>query len=165
MDKAVQEEIYKLVSIGMCSNIDGQIFVDLLVKPPKEGDVSYKQFCDERDAIMSSLKRRADKLVKTLNTLEGVSCNVTEGAMYAFAKITVPKKAVELAQEKKIAPDALYCFEMLENAGVVCVPGSGFGQKNGEYHFRTTILPPEDKIEAVTERVAKFHKEFMARYN
>jgi hypothetical protein len=26
-------------------------------------------------------------------------------------------------------------------------------EKSGEYHFRTTILPPEDKIEAVTQNV------------
>jgi alanine transaminase len=164
VDKVVQQEIYKLVSINMCPNVDGQIFVDLLVKPPKEGDVSYEQFCKERDAIMGSLKRRAEKLVKTLNTLEGVSCNPTEGAMYAFARITVPKAAVQEAEKKKISPDALYCFEMLEQTGVVCVPGAGFGQKSGEYHFRTTILPPEDKIEAVTQRVVKFHGEFMKRY-
>jgi alanine transaminase len=148
----------------MCPNVDGQIFVDLLVKPPKEGDASYKKFCQERDDIMASLKRRAEKLVKTLNTLEGVSCNPTEGAMYAFAKITVPQRAVQEAEQKKITPDALYCFAMLEQTGVVCVPGSGFGQKSGEYHFRTTILPPEDKIEAVTERVGKFHQDFMAKY-
>jgi hypothetical protein len=31
-------------------------------------------------------------------------------------------------------------------AGICVVPGSGFGQKDGTYHFRTTFLPPEDKV-------------------
>lgn len=26
------------------------------------------------------------------------------------------------------------------------VPGSGFGQEEGTFHLRTTILPPEEKI-------------------
>lgn len=44
------------------------------------------------------------------------------------------------------------------------VPGSGFGQRDGTYHFRTTFLPPEDEIEQVIERMGKFHTRFMAKY-
>lgn len=44
------------------------------------------------------------------------------------------------------------------------VPGSGFGQKDGTWHFRTTFLPPEDKIKAVCEKMAAFHAKFMAKY-
>ncbi len=35
---------------------------------------------------------------------------------------------------------------MLLNTGIVVVPGSGFGQEDGTFHFRTTILPKEDDI-------------------
>ena len=34
------------------------------------------------------------------------------------------------------APDAFYCFQLLENTGMCVVPGSGFGQREGTYHFR-----------------------------
>lgn len=34
--------------------------------------------------------------------------------------------------------------------GVVVIPGSGFGQEEGTFHFRTTILPPPDQIDQVT---------------
>lgn len=44
------------------------------------------------------------------------------------------------------------------------VPGSGFGQKDGSYHFRTTFLPPEDEIDQVIERMSVFHKSFMTRF-
>jgi alanine transaminase len=37
-------------------------------------------------------------------------------------------------------------MEMLMNTGIVVVPGSGFGQKDGTFHFRTTFLPSEDDI-------------------
>ena len=33
-------------------------------------------------------------------------------------------------------PDAFYCFQMLEETGICTVPGSGFGQVEGTYHFR-----------------------------
>jgi alanine transaminase len=164
IDKSVQEELYKLVSISLCPNVDGQIMVDLMTNPPKKDDPSYSTYIQERDAILSSLKRRATKLVDTLNSLEGISCQKAEGAMYAFPKITIPTKAVAAAQTKGISPDALYVLELLENAGICVVPGSGFGQRDGTYHFRTTFLPPEGKMDDVSERVKKFHNDFLTRY-
>lgn len=38
-------------------------------------------------------------------------------------------------------------------------------QAENTFHFRTTILPPEDQIEEVTERLSKFHAEFMKKYS
>ena len=62
------------------------------------------------------------------------------------------------AAKKGVQPDAMYCMELvcycyyylfflqqqqqqLECTGIVLVPGSGFGQQQGSWHFRTTILP------------------------
>jgi len=73
-------------------------------------------------------------------------------------------KAVSEAQSKGVAPDAMYCAALLEEAGICCVPGSGFGQQDGTYHLRTTILPPEDEIEDVVQRFATFHRQFCQRY-
>ena len=33
-------------------------------------------------------------------------------------------------------PDAMYCFQLLEETGICVVPGSGFGQREGTHHFR-----------------------------
>jgi len=30
----------------------------------------------------------------------------------------------------------MYCCQLLEETGICVVPGSGFGQKDGTYHFR-----------------------------
>jgi alanine transaminase len=164
IDQGVIDELYKICSILLCSNVDGQVMVDLMVDPPKEGDESYNQFNQEREFIMSSLKRRAQKLVKVFNELEGVTCQASEGAMYAYPKITIPAKAVQEAQMRKMAPDAFFCTQLLENTGVCVVPGSGFGQKDGTFHFRTTFLLPEQKIDSVIDRIRKFHEDFLIRY-
>ena len=42
--------------------------------------------------------RRATMLVDGLNSLEGVSCNAPQGAMYAFPQITLPEKAISAAE-------------------------------------------------------------------
>ena len=63
------------------------------------------------------------------------------------------------------AADWFYCKSMLEETGIVVVPGSGFGQADGTHHFRTTILPSEDDIQEVCDRMSKFHADFMKQYS
>ena len=67
--------------------------------------------------------------------------------MYAFPNITIP-------QGKN---DFDYCMKLLVETGICIVPGSGFGQKEGTHHFRTTILPPEEKLREVVEKIKVFH--------
>lgn len=55
--------------------------------------------------------------------------------------------------------------ELLEETGVCVVPGSGFGQKPGTYHFRTTILPQSDTFKDMLKRFTDFHKKFMKKYS
>ncbi|KAJ0401463.1 hypothetical protein ATCC90586_009873 [Pythium insidiosum] len=159
-----KEQFYKMMSVNLCSNIEGQLMVGMMTNPPKEGDASYARYCEQRDTILGSLKRRAIKLVNAFNQLEGVTCNETEGAMYTFAQVRLPPKAVEAAKKKGMAPDAFYCMEMLDKTGIVVVPGSGFGQEEGTWHFRSTILPPEDAVDEVIEKTVKFHAAFMDEY-
>jgi alanine transaminase len=68
---------------------------------------------------LESLKRRAIKLVGEFNKLEGVTCNVSQGSMYTFPKITIPQKAIQAAQAADKAPDAFYAMELLNATGVV----------------------------------------------
>lgn len=103
-------------------------------------------------------------MAKSLNELEGVKCNSAEGAMYLFPRLTLSAKAIAAAKEAGKQPDMFYCLNLLKETGLVVVPGSGFGQKAGTYHFRTTFLPPEDQVAAVSERLAKFHKKWLAEY-
>jgi len=163
-DPEVQAQLLKLVSIGLCSNTIGQIGTGLMVRPPRPGEASYEAYANEKEAILASMKRRALKLVDGLNAMEGVSCNNAQGAMYAFPQITLPPKAVAAAEAAGKVPDTFYALALLEATGIVVVPGSGFGQKKGTWHFRTTFLPPEDEMEDVVARMAAFHKEFMAKY-
>merc|ERR1712189_51863 len=102
---------------------------------------------------LASLARRAKLVAETLNSIEGFTCNVVQGAMYAFPQIHLPKKAIEAAQEAGQAPDVFYAFNLLESTGICVIPGSGFGQLPGTYHFRTTILPQGQTIHVLIMEV------------
>lgn len=67
-------------------------------------------------------------------------------ALYSYPQLRLPQKAVEAAKQEGKAPDFFYCRELLKNKGVVTVPGSGFRQVEGTFHFRcappATAAPP-----------------------
>lgn len=71
----------------------------------------------EREALLTSLSRRATRVAKALNELEGVTCNEPEGAMYLFPMVTMPKQVVALAEEQDRSPEYIYCMELLEQVG------------------------------------------------
>jgi len=160
-----KEQLYKLASMGLCSNTVGQVTTGIMCSLPKPGDVSYESHEEERKNQFDSLVRRAKVVSDKINNIDGISCQNVSGAMYAFPKVTIPQKAQDAAKAKGLAPDAFYALSLLENQGICVVPGSGFGQQDGTYHFRTTILPPEDEMEAVCDRLEEFHEAFCNDYS
>ncbi|KAF9113050.1 hypothetical protein BGX27_002306 [Mortierella sp. AM989] len=164
LDTSIIKQVYKVSSISLCPNVQGQIMVDLMVNPPKKGDPSYEQYAKEYDDIYQSLIKRAKRLEATFNSLEGYSCNSADGAMYLFPQIRLSKKAIAAAKEAGKAPDEFYCMAMLEATGVCVVAGSGFGQVEGTAHFRSTFLPQPELFDDFCGLIKKFHDDFMNKY-
>lgn len=162
---AARAQLLKLVSVSLCSNTVGQVSVGLMVSPPKLGDPSFVLYDSERERVLASLRRRAAAVTAALNDMRGVQCNEIEGALYAFPRIDLPDVFVAETRDRGVAADLAYCLELLEATGIVIVPGSGFGQADGTWHFRTTILPPEEQLQAVLEKFSAFHAAFMGRFD
>lgn len=163
-DPDVVAAILKLASIALCPNLAGQVVVSMVMDPPKEGEPSYELFCKERDDILASLKRRSIALGSALNALEGVTCQPSDGAMYCFPNLVFPQKYMDECKEANKVPDVEYCTRLLNQTGIVTVPGSGFGQRPGTWHFRTTFLPSEEDIKGVAVKLTDFHNSFIAQY-
>nr|XP_016924078.1 alanine aminotransferase 1 isoform X1 [Drosophila suzukii] len=164
LDPKVKAMLTKSITAALCSTTAGQVAVSALVNPPQPGEPSYELFKQERDEILAALKERAELVHKTLSSFEGYKVNPVQGAMYVFPQIEIPPKAVEAAKAKGMAPDVFYAFELLETSGICIVPGSGFGQKPGTWHFRSTILPQTDKLKLMMEKFRVFHSDFMKKY-
>ncbi|KAJ2558453.1 alanine transaminase [Coemansia sp. RSA 1933] len=165
IDEEIMAQLLKLASVSLCPNVQGQMAVDVMVNPPQPGDASYVQYQGEVSAIFESMKRRAKKLAAAFNSLPGMTCNDAQGAMYLFPQIQFPKAFIDEAKAQGKEPDSVYCMQMLEATGISVVPGSGFGQVPGTYHFRSTFLPPEHLFDAFIDGFKQFHTSFMARYS
>jgi aspartate/methionine/tyrosine aminotransferase len=55
-----------------------------------------------------------------------------------------------------VADDNAFVMDLMAATGIVCVPGSGFGQKESTAHLRFVILPPPAIIDTAMERLADF---------
>lgn len=166
IDSQVEAEIYKLASISLCPSLQGQIGVDMLVKPPSPGSPSYPLYKEETDGIHATLKSRSDKMATEFAKLPGVEVDPAQGALYLFPRVTLPRKAHEEAEKRGKKVDEFYCLEMLDATGICVVPGSGFGkmpeEDTGACFFRTTVLAKE--TDEFIQRYGKFHKQFLDKY-
>lgn len=164
MDPAVKAMLNKSISAKLCPTVLGQSALETVVNPPQPGESSYEKFQKEKEAVLSELSKRAKMVAEAFNSIEGMKCNEVQGAMYAFPCILLPAKAIEAAKKEGVEPDMFYAMRLLDETGICVVPGSGFGQKPGTYHFRTTILPPTEHLKAMLNLFRDFQQKFLQQY-
>uniref|UniRef100_A0A665WBD7 alanine transaminase n=1 Tax=Echeneis naucrates TaxID=173247 RepID=A0A665WBD7_ECHNA len=164
MDPEVKAQLTKLVSVRLCPPVPGQALLDLVVNPPQPDEPSYATFMKERTAVLAALAEKAKLTEQIFNTVPGITCNPVQGAMYTFPRISLPQKAIDKAKEGQV-PDMFYCMKLLEEEGICLVPGSGFGQREGTFHFRMTILPPTEKLKLVLKKIKDFHLRFTKEFS
>merc|ERR1712032_20595 len=163
-DDYVKDNIYKLASSSLCSNIPGQVMTSLMVNGPKPTDVSYENHEKEKLVIFESLKRRSKIACDGFNSIDGIKCQKPQGAMYCFPKVLLPDGAFSAAIAQGITVDTLYALSLLEKTGVCVVPACGFGQEKGRVGFRTTFLPLENEMIKVIAAVKEHHEKFCEKY-
>ncbi|KAA0723536.1 Alanine aminotransferase 2 [Triplophysa tibetana] len=164
MDPEVKAQLVKLLSVRLCPPLAGQAAMDVIVNPPQPDEPSFKQFYQEKTAVLGALAEKAKLTEQFLNAVPGIQCNPVQGSMYAFPRIFIPPKAVEEAKAR-MQPDMFYCMRLLEETGICVVPGSGFGQKDGTYHFRMTILPSTEKLKVLLGKVRDFQVKFLKEFS
>jgi aspartate/methionine/tyrosine aminotransferase len=165
----VMAEMAKLQSIALCSNVPGQLATYVMVAPPQPGDASHAAYVRERDGVLAQLKAKAELLGRGINAIEGMSLAMPQGAMYGFVRFELPPEpdvdvgamTGEERRDYEARRDGDYCLALLEETGICVVPGSGFGQRPGTFHFRTTFLPPMDEIEALVAKLRTFHANYV----
>lgn len=161
----VKFQIQKLVTYTLQPATGGQVLVDLMVRPPCPGDLSFSKYQQEHDAIFDGLSRKAQDLYEAFCRMPSVECQPAQGAIYHFPRVVLSPPALEEARKAGDAPDVWYCKRLLEKTGVCVVPGSGFGMSDGEgdgkIWFRITFLGEgKDWI----ERMEIFQQEFARDY-
>ncbi len=96
---------------------------------------------------MVGLRERRDLIHKRLNEIDSISTRLPEAAFYIMPKIDLRGRWKD---------DTEFVKSVLDETGVVFVPGSGFDPEFGASHFRSVFLPPPDMIEEAMNRLEGF---------
>ena len=128
--------IARLASGRLCSPTPTQY----AVRPALEGDKSF--LVD----FIREIKKRRDFVVSSVKDIEGISCDVPEAAFYVMLR----------ADDRLRRTDETFVLNLLEQTGVLVVPGSGFGADPREGLFRLVYLANEDVLGNVFERIQDF---------
>ena len=143
----IRNNIPKLARVRISTNLPVQRAAIAALRGPQ----------DHIPMMVSKLRRRRDLVVKRLNQISSISCNVPKGAFYAFPKINLSSRWKN---------DKHFVLDLLNETGVLTVHGSGFGSNFGTDHFRIVYLPQEqildeamDKLEHFINEPAKLHQQ------
>lgn len=164
--KVFTDSLYKYQSMNLCANLAGQLAVAAMVDPPSNlSTAAGAMWQHQRQKTLSAYATRAKMLQEGLCKLPGVECNGITGAIYLFPKVSLPAAAVEAASRVGKAADEFYCLRLLNACGICMLPGTCFGQPPGTFHFRLTILPSQEELEDLLEKLGAFHLAFLAEYS
>lgn len=96
------------------------------------------------------LEQRRDLVYNKIQGIDGIELVKPEGAFYAFPSIDVKD-------------DWDFCISLLKETGVMVVPGTGFGQKEGSSHFRIVILPNEEILSTAFDLLKDFYYDYKTK--
>ena len=110
----------------------------------KAGDAALKGPQDDVHAMMGEFRARRTLVVEGLNAIPGVTCFNPPGAFYAFPKVVAP--GLDSGQ---------VADRLLDEAGVVTLPGTGFGAE-GEGYLRLSYANSQANLREGLARIAGF---------
>jgi len=97
------------------------------------------------NSMLAEYERRRDWLVPCLNTIEGFSCGLPEGAFYAFVDVRQM-----LGEKYRTSADV--AAEMLEKAYIVVTDGAGFG---ADGFLRFSYATSMENLHTAVERLGE----------
>ncbi|MFZ0406413.1 MAG: aminotransferase class I/II-fold pyridoxal phosphate-dependent enzyme [Nitrososphaeraceae archaeon] len=133
----IRNNIPKLARVRISTNLPVQKAAIAALRGPQ----------DHIPMMVSKLRRRRDLVIKRLNQISSISCNVPKGAFYAFPKINLSSRWKN---------DKHFVLDLLNETGVLTVHGSGFGSNFGTDHFRIVYLPQEQILDQAMDKLEHF---------
>ncbi|KAJ8012164.1 hypothetical protein DPEC_G00065840 [Dallia pectoralis] len=165
LDPEVMSYAYTMFSADSCPTVTGQLALDLMVNPPRQGDPSYPVYVQEIQTIKTLIVQNMSRCLEVLNSMPDISCQPMMGGVFIFPRLHLPQKAINKANALGIQADLWYCNMLLEEAGVCVGPGCEFGQEEGTHHIRLCVLTPVDTMEEALQRLKNFHLHFLQEFS
>ena len=138
----LQDAFFRIARSRLCANSVCQRACIAALKGPQ----------NHISEVNNKLRQRRDYSYKRLNEIEGISTAKPEGAFYIFPKIEAMCSGIW-------KNDKDFVLDLLHEAHVLVVHGSGFCLTYGKDHFRAVILPTLETLEKAFDKLEEFMKE------
>ncbi len=113
----------------------------------RAGVAALKGLQEDQIEMVNVFRKRRDRIVEGLNRIPGITCQIPQGAFYAWPNITKTHMS-----SKKMA------HYLLHDAGVSCLPGTAFGA-GGEGYLRfsyaTSMETIDEALDSIKEAVGR----------
>jgi aspartate/methionine/tyrosine aminotransferase len=128
--------IGRLASGRLCSPTPAQY----AVAPALEGSREFQR------VFLREIKSRRDLCVARIQSMDGLSCEIPAAAFYLMIK----------AERLGGRTDEQFVLDLLNETGVLVVPGSGFGIAPEQGYFRMVYLADESTLGDVFNHIDRF---------
>lgn len=155
------EHLQQIATANSGGSLLAQALVASALTPPEAADrEAVEAWEQERGEVREGLRRRASLVSERLNAMEGVKCHSIQAGAFAYPRVIIKGYVMKKAISFATPADQIYCLELAERYGVGLMPGSGFGQRPGHFHFCLGLAATdESKLEEDLKRIAQFHAE------
>ena len=133
----LRDAMVRQARIRICTNAPAQLATAAALR----SDGSHLK------GVMRRLRERRDLIAARLNSIDSVSTTIPDAAFYIMPKIDL---------RNRWKNDTEFVLDILNETGVVFVPGSGFCPTYGANHFRSVYLPPPEIITEAMDRLEAF---------
>ena len=140
----------QLKELKECVQKETRIRLSSTTPVQKAGITALRGPQDHIKEMVNQLRQRRDYTLKRLREINGISCTKPEGAFYVFPRIE------KIGSRWK--NDMEFVLDLLNNAGVLCVPGSGFGEAYGSGHVRAVFCADMSTLEKSMDNLEEFMK-------
>jgi alanine-synthesizing transaminase len=134
----IKDGMMRQLRLRLSANNPCQMAVIEALKGPK----------DHLEETNRKLKERRDFVYKRINEIEGLSTTKPKGAFYIFPRV----------DSNRWKSDMDFVLDVLRNAHVLLVPGSGFCTVGEGKHFRAVFLPPIEILEKAFDSIESYMK-------
>ncbi|MCW2299376.1 pyridoxal phosphate-dependent aminotransferase [Rhodococcus sp. WS1] len=133
------EGIKLLANMRMCANVPAQHAIQTAL--------GGRQSIEDLLLPQGRLTAQRDLAHSTLNSIDGISCQQADGALYLFPKLDVDKFG--------IVDDERFVLDLLESEKILVSHGRAFNWIEPD-HFRLVTLPNTDDLTIALERLGNF---------
>ena len=140
----------QLKELKQCVEKETRIRLSANTPVQKAGAAALRGPQDHIRELVSQLRERRDYILQRFCEIDGISCTKPQGAFYVFPKIE--------GIGSRWKNDMEFVLDVLNNTGVLLVPGSGFGEIYGSRHVRVVFCASMETLEAACNLLEKFMK-------